>query len=244
MKEKWEILQFDLPFEQEDFLEEEAYVLKKQDSAVKKKKPKGKRIISGWWGKAWCANLEQYSDTPRAWTQGKQMARAGRVRNLRIQKGAITARVQGNEDEPYSVKIKVRPLTVKESMKLLQRCENRPSTRKELLAGDLSEELKKILQSREGIFPAARDLEFSCNCTRTFRMCSHVIATLYGVGMALDKDANRLFTLRGIGAENFLDQIERKKAERMLLRSRQKTKRAVDPEEVREFFPQDGAFWE
>ena len=38
-------------------MEEEAYVLKKQDSAVKKKKPKGKRIISGWWGKAWCANL-------------------------------------------------------------------------------------------------------------------------------------------------------------------------------------------
>ena len=96
--------------------------------------------------------------------------------------------------------------------------------------------MKKILQSREGIFPAARDLEFSCNCTRTFRMCSHVIATLYGVGMALDKDANRLFTLRGIGAENFLDQIERKKAERMLLRSRQKTKRAVDPKKSGNFF--------
>ena len=36
---------------------------------------------------------------------------------------------------PIPVKIKVRPLTVKESMKLLQRCENRPSTRKELLQG-------------------------------------------------------------------------------------------------------------
>jgi len=49
-----------------------------------------------------------------------------------------------------------------------------------------------------GLFPAPKQIAFSCSCPDVASMCKHVAAVLYGVGSRLDSAPELLFTLRGV----------------------------------------------
>ena len=85
---------------------------------VKKEKAKGKvlepvvirgrKIVTTWWGTAWCENLEKYVDYENRLERGKRYVRTGAVVDLKIQKGKVLARVQGRRKTPYKVQIRIR----------------------------------------------------------------------------------------------------------------------------------------
>ena len=57
----------------------------------------GRKIAGTFWGKAWCDNLEAYSDYENRLPRGRTYVRNGSVVDLQISKGNVTARVSGSE---------------------------------------------------------------------------------------------------------------------------------------------------
>src|SRR5208283_5737373 len=68
----------------------------------------GRTIAQTFWGKAWCDNLESYSDYANRLPRGRTYVRNGSVVHLEIGKGKVSARVSGSE--LYRIEINIKPL--------------------------------------------------------------------------------------------------------------------------------------
>src|SRR2546426_5924209 len=68
----------------------------------------GRKIAKTFWGKAWCDNLERYSDFANRLPRGRTYVRNGSVVDLQIAPGAVTAIVSGSM--MYEVKVTVGPV--------------------------------------------------------------------------------------------------------------------------------------
>src|ERR1700738_342151 len=69
----------------------------------------GRTIVKTFWGKAWCENLERYSDFENRLPRGRTYVRNGSVIDLQIAPGEIKAMVSGSQI--YKVKVNVAPVT-------------------------------------------------------------------------------------------------------------------------------------
>src|SRR5262245_39174878 len=56
----------------------------------------GRLISKTFWGKAWCENLESYSDYANRLPRGRTYARNGSIIDFKIEKGKILAQVMGS----------------------------------------------------------------------------------------------------------------------------------------------------
>src|SRR6266702_4374699 len=68
----------------------------------------GRMIASTFWGKAWCDNLESYSDFSNRLPRGRTYVRNGSVVDLQIEPGKVTSLVSGSS--LYRITISIRPL--------------------------------------------------------------------------------------------------------------------------------------
>ncbi|MGA2888211.1 MAG: hypothetical protein ABSE51_09190 [Terracidiphilus sp.] len=157
----------------------------------------GRVIATTFWGRAWCENLESYSDFENRLPRGRTYVRNGSVVDLQVETGKVTSLVSGSS--LYRIRIDVRPLTVAHWKKIKGQCGGQIGSLVELLQGRLSSGVMKIVTGREfGLFPAPGEIEMSCSCPDWAEMCKHVAATLYGVGCRLDSAPELFFKLRGV----------------------------------------------
>lgn len=196
----------------------------------------GRLIAKSWWGRAWCDNLEQYADYESRLDRGKRYVRTGSVIDLKIQKGRVTARVQGTRKTPYKVEIRISPLSEEKCQSIIQKCGRRTENLEKLLNGDFPEEMKELFQSRDGLFPSPREISFSCSCPDWALMCKHVAAALYGVGARLDENPLLFFELRGIEVGHFIDVTLANKVEALLQNADKKTDRVIDDAQIGSLF--------
>src|ERR1035441_9023351 len=82
--------------------------LKKKGHPVSPVVVEGRTIVKTFWGKAWCENLERYSDFANRLPRGRTYVRNGSVIDLQIAPGEIKALVSGSEI--YKVAVKVAPV--------------------------------------------------------------------------------------------------------------------------------------
>src|SRR6266567_3969458 len=157
----------------------------------------GRTIASTFWGKAWCDNLESYSDFSNRLPRGRTYVRNGSVLDLQIEPGKVTSLVSGSE--LYRIAITIKPLTAGIWKTVKAKCGQQIGSLVELLQGNLSKSVMEIVTGREsGLFPAPKEIEMACSCPDWAGMCKHVAATLYGVGSRLDYQPELLFKLRGV----------------------------------------------
>src|SRR5262245_11061072 len=72
---------------------------------------KVRAIGATWWGQRWIEALERMSrDYLNRLGRGRTYARAGRVHDLQIEPGLITAQVTGSDHEIYDVSLRVAML--------------------------------------------------------------------------------------------------------------------------------------
>ena len=141
----------------------------------------GKRIASSFWGKEWCQNLESYMDFTNRLPRGRTYLRARAVLDLRIGPGQIDALVAGSS--LYEVSVRIDKLARKRWGALIKRCAGRIDSVVELLRGRLSETvLEALVDRRAGLFPAPREIDYTCSCPDYASLCKHIAAVLYGVG--------------------------------------------------------------
>lgn len=162
-----------------------------------------KKIATTFWGKAWCDNLEAYSDFSNRLPRGRSYVRNGSVIDLQISTGKVEALVQGSA--LYKITIKFSALAPTRWKKFKARSAGKVTNLLDLLQGRLSKDiLVDITAQGTGLFPAPKEIGLDCSCPDWAGMCKHVAAVLYGVGARLDEKPALFFTLRGVDMEELL----------------------------------------
>lgn len=165
----------------------------------------GRVITSTFWGKAWCVNLESYSDFANRLPRGRTYIRNGSVVDLKIEKGRITALVSGSE--LYEIRIDIAALPKQHWLSLKKRCAGQIGSLVELLQGKLSKAVMELVTDREeGLFPKPKEIEMQCSCPDYAGMCKHLAAVMYGIGNRLDSSPEVLFLLRGVDHTELIEQ--------------------------------------
>src|ERR1700732_4535562 len=80
-------------------------------------------IAKSFWGKAWCQNLESYSDYANRLPRGRTYLRNGSVVDFQISPGEIHALVSGSD--LYRITIKIQPVRKSEWKALKTDCAGR-----------------------------------------------------------------------------------------------------------------------
>ncbi len=156
-----------------------------------------KSIAGTFWGKAWCTNLERYSDYESRLPRGRSYVRSGAVVDLQIEPGKIAALVRGSS--LYTVTITIKPVDPTLWKAIVTECTGKIDSVVELLRGKLSSAVMEVITRQEtGLFPAPKQIGLRCSCPDSATMCKHVAAALYGVGARLDHAPPLLFGLRGV----------------------------------------------
>lgn len=157
----------------------------------------GRTIAKTFWGKAWCDNLESYSDFSNRLHRGRTYIRNGSVVDLQIGKGDVTALVSGSS--LYTVKISIRTLNQERWKTIMESCSGQIDSLVELLQGKFSRGVMDVITCKErGLFPSPKHITMNYSCPDWATMCKHVAAALYGVGARLDERPELLFQLRNV----------------------------------------------
>ena len=157
----------------------------------------GRKLGTTFWGKAWCDNLESYSDFANRLPRGRTYVRNGSVVDLQVNGGEIRAMVMGSE--LYKVTVQVSPIPKARWSAICKDCSGSIDTLVGLLQGRLSKAvMERVCQQKTGLFPAPTEISLSCSCPDWASMCKHVAAVLYGIGARLDEQPELAFKLRAV----------------------------------------------
>ena len=163
----------------------------------------GRTIATTFWGKAWCENLEQYSDYENRLPRGRTYVRNGSVVDLQIAPGAAQALVSGSQ--LYSVTVKLSPVAKERWQSICNDCAGEIDSLVELLQGRLSKAvMERICRPQIGLFPSPAEIKLACSCPDGAYMCKHLAAVLYGIGARLDHHPELLFLLRGVDEKQLI----------------------------------------
>ncbi len=162
-------------------------------------------IAKSFWGKAWCENLERYSDYANRLPRGRTYLRNGSVIDLKVGAGEATAQVMGSS--LYRIKVEISAVASAHWQGIARDCARSIDTLVELLQGQLSASvMERITRPGSGLFPSPKEIRFSCSCPDSAAMCKHIAATLYGIGARLDAEPHLLFGLRKVDAKELIAQ--------------------------------------
>ena len=171
--------------------------LKKKGHIVSPVVIEGRTIARNFWGKAWCENLERYSDYANRLPRGRSYVRNGSIVDLIIERGQVRAMVSGSDI--YSVRIEISTVSRACWKAICKDCLGSIGSLVELLQGKLSKNvMERVCREGDGLFPSPREIKMTCSCPDWAGMCKHVAAVMYGAGARLDIAPDLLFTLRGV----------------------------------------------
>lgn len=157
----------------------------------------GTQIATTFWGKAWCRNIETYSDYENRLPRGRSYVRSGTVVDLRIEPGKVRALVHGTV--MYDVAIDVKPLAGPRWQALVKQCSGQIDSVVSLLSGRMPDAVLRLLcDPKDGLFPESHELSLDCSCPDPAGLCKHLAAVLYGIGARLDNQPELFFVLRGV----------------------------------------------
>jgi uncharacterized Zn finger protein len=195
----------------------------------------GRTIARTFWGKAWCDNLERYSDFANRLPRGRSYVRNGLVIDLDIAGGGVKALVSGSRI--YEVAVKVTPVTKARWRSICQDCAGGIDSLVELLQGRFSKGvMERVCLQKTGLFPSPDEIEFSCSCPDGATVCKHVAAVLYSIGARLDKQPELLFKLHRVDHNEL---IAKAGMEFPLTRKRPNAERILDRGDLSELFGLD-----
>lgn len=164
---------------------------------------RGRAIAATFWGKAWCDNIERYSDFSNRLPRGRTYVRNRSVLDLRITAGKVVARVMGSD--LYVVEVKVAAVPRTRWNAVCKECAGAIDSLVELLQGRFSQSvMERVCQSGTGLFPSPKEITFTCTCPDWASMCKHVAAVLYGIGARLDEKPELLFALRKVDEKDLI----------------------------------------
>ena len=177
------------------------------DGGIKAHAQKG-AFAKSWWAKRWIAVLESF-DLGARLSRGKRYARGGQVLSVDIDRGLVTAEVQGSRKKPYKVVVTVQPLSHEEWAEVGERLASQALFAARLLAGEMPQDIETVFtEVGLSLFPnPVSDLQTQCSCPDWSNPCKHIAAVYYLLGEEFDRDPFLIFKLRGMEREGLVELI-------------------------------------
>jgi uncharacterized Zn finger protein len=211
--------------------------LRKKHPGIRPVVIEGNSLVRTWWGKAWNGNLGKYADYENRVGRGRSYLRHGAVLDLQIGPGQVKALVQGSQGSPYTIAIKIKPVSESIWKQIKAACAGQLASLQELLEGRFPKGLMELFTAKDsGLFPSPKEIEFKCSCPDWAYMCKHVAAVLYGIGTRLDEDPSLFFVLRKVKMDDLITQAVREKSEKLLKQAKKKTSRVIDDADLEDVF--------
>ena len=233
----WEFPKYVSVAEKRAKAEKKLKQLRKKNPDIKPVVIDGRAIAKTWWGKSWNKNLELYADFSNRIGRGRSYVRHGAVLDLQIKPGKITSFVQGSTSKPYSVSVDIKTMDKQTWRDIKKKCIGKLDSLQKLIAGKFPRALSEMFTAKgSGLFPAPKEITFSCSCPDSAYMCKHVAATLYGIGARLDEDPGLFFSLRKINVNDLVSQAVKESAADLLKKAETKTARVMDASDMSDVF--------
>jgi uncharacterized Zn finger protein len=158
-----------------------------------------------WWAKRWIAVLESFNIGARL-GRGRSYARGGQVLSIEIDKGEVTAKVQGSRPKPYDITIGIKCLSQADWKKLAAELSRQALFAAKLLAGEMPQDIERAFTDAGlSLFPKKlHDLTTECSCPDWSNPCKHIAAVYYLLGEEFDRDPFLIFKLRGLGRDELV----------------------------------------
>jgi uncharacterized Zn finger protein len=211
--------------------------LRKKGAVLSPIRIEGRTLARNWWGKAWNRNLELYADYANRLERGRSYILHDAILDLKVSKGIAEGLVQGSASSPYRVKVAIAPLSDRNRAAVRKACEGKIGSMQELLSGKIPKELQALFTAKgTGLFPAPKEIAFSCSCPDSASLCKHVAAVLYGVGARLDDQPEGFFTLRGVEVAELVSEAIAEKTKDLLGKSARPSRRVMAVDDMSALF--------
>ena len=158
-----------------------------------------------WWGEHWVAALSRFGrGYAGRLARGRNYAQGGRVHDLTVRDGVVTASVTGTDR--YTVRLALQRLDDRGWEQAIRAMAGKARFAAQLLAGEMPRRIEEaFMAARATLFPArAADLRTECSCPDSANPCKHIAAVHYVLGDAFDRDPFLLFELRGRSKDQVL----------------------------------------
>jgi uncharacterized Zn finger protein len=162
-------------------------------------------FAESWWAKRWIAVLEGFGIGARM-QRGRRYARAGQVLSVEVEKGKVSAMVQGSRSKPYAVIIEVKAIPATVWAKVAAAVAGQAMFASKLMGGEMPHEMEDSFRDcGASLFPSSyHDLKTQCSCPDAVNPCKHIAAVYYLLGEEFDRDPFLIFRMRGMRREEFL----------------------------------------
>ena len=162
-------------------------------------------FVKNWWAKRWISVLESFEIGARL-GRGRRYARGGQVLNVDIDRGMVTAEVQGSRPKPYRVVVAVEPLAPEKWTVVGEYLASQALFAARLLAGEMPQDIETAFaEVGLSLFPARGELKTHCSCPDWSNPCKHIAAVYYLLGEEFDRDPFLIFKLRGMDRDGLMD---------------------------------------
>ena len=194
---------------------------------IKAKSQRG-AIGETWWSKRWIGALESLGMGARL-NRGRSYARMGQVMAIDVQKGIVTARVQGTRVKPYSITIRLAPLSEKDWDRVTDAMAEQAIFAAKLLSGEMPRNIEEAFaEAKVTLFPTSKkDLDTECSCPDWANPCKHIAAVYYLLAEMFDEDPFLIFKLRGSTKEEIIQTLRDKRGKTL---SEERSSIPVEPE--------------
>jgi uncharacterized Zn finger protein len=152
-----------------------------------------------WWGEQWLRSLDKI-DFDNRLPRGRSYANKGAVKEVKIDRTRISAKVQGSRASPYKISITVPPFNEREKELLVKRISENPVLISRLLNLELDSAILPIAESLGiKVFPQQwNDFDMDCSCPDWAVPCKHLAAVIYKLCNEIDNNPFLVFTLHGV----------------------------------------------
>ncbi len=197
-----------------------------------------------WWARRWIALLESFNIGARL-GRGRSYARSGQVLSIEINKGNVSAEVQGSRPKPYDVELKIKTLSATDWKKLAGALSHEALFAAKLLAGEMPPDIEKIFNATGlSLFPeGSKDLKTECSCPDWSNPCKHIAAVYYLLGEEFDRDPFLIFKLRGMDREGLMEMLRPATPRPQAPQKKSKTKRAPSQKDEDPLTSEVSKFW-
>jgi uncharacterized Zn finger protein len=147
-------------------------------------------------------------------SRGRSYARKGQVIAIDVQKGIVTAEVQGTRAKPYAVKIQLNTISEAEWDRAADAMASKAIFAAKLLSGEMPLDVEDAFtDAGVSLFPKSRkELKTACSCPDWANPCKHIAAVYYLLAERFDEDPFLIFKLRGRRKEEIMDALHEKRA--------------------------------
>jgi SNF2 family DNA or RNA helicase/uncharacterized Zn finger protein len=152
------------------------------------------------WGSYFLEAINKfYSYQPRI-GRGKTYASVGKIADIEINSGKISAKVKGNYKPYYNVNLEFSEFSEYVRKKIIGIIEKNPLIIGEIINGKLPDAfLEELKKENISLFPEDwNKLKRHCNCPDWGDPCKHMAGVYFILASMVDKDPFLLFKLRGI----------------------------------------------